>query len=202
MWEPLSLGPGCQDWPSWGGTGLLRAQGRQQFWAQSPGALSELAGFSCTHLWALPSLQRPLAPVWVIFSACSFSSPAGAPSSRLFLGPHLQRPQSQVLSEWQRKGQVLCPHGCVVPNFCHYRPKHVSLSVRRLQPSNAAGPIAWPWPLQTLCAAGAAREPVTPGKLPRAVLLLFCLGRAGAAGELAVCLLVTGEISLHAGGLG
>lgn len=90
LWEPLSLGPGCQDCPA----GWVRAAPvRRAAAVLGPvsWALSEPAGFSCTHLWALPSLQRPLAPVGD-FLSLPFSSPAGAPFLSALLGPHLQRP--------------------------------------------------------------------------------------------------------------
>lgn len=76
--EPLSPGPRCRDWPSWGGSGLCLCVERQQFWASLPGSARTRSLFLHTPLGPAKSPEAPLLP-WVIFSACSSSSPAGAP---------------------------------------------------------------------------------------------------------------------------
>lgn len=156
MHEPLSPGPGCQDWPSWGGSGLCLCVGWQQFWAQSPGLWQNSQAF-------LALSRGPFAPVGDFLSLLLLQPCRGPLPLGSFLGPHLRRPRSQVLSEssgWQRKGQVLC-----LTAVSSLTSATTGLSTFPFLSSGCslqtlAGPIAWPWPSQTLCGGlGAAREP-------------------------------------------
>lgn len=128
------------------GLAQLGWSGRASVWGGSssgpslPGSVRTRSLFLHAPLGPAKSPEAPLLP-WVIFSACSSSSPAGAPFlSALFLvlicgGPSPRFCLSPLGGRGKRTGPL--PHGCVVCNFCHYRPKLASLSVLRLQPSNA-----------------------------------------------------------------
>lgn len=164
-----------------------------------PGSVRTRSLFLHAPLGPAKSPEAPLLP-WVIFSACSSSSPAGAPFlSALFLvlicgGPSPRFCLSPLGGRGKRTGPL--PHGCVVCNFCHYRPKLASLSVLRLQKGKRSQD-----PLPGL---GHCRHCVEGWRLRESRghtvsasqgCVATLLPRAGwAAGELAVCLLVIVEI--------
>lgn len=102
------------------------------------------------------SLQRPPCSVGDFLSLLLLQ-PCRAPFLRLFSWSSSAEARSQVLSEWQRKGQVLCLTAVSSLTSATTGLAHVSLSVMSCSLQMLAGPIAWPWPLQTLC-GGQGRE--------------------------------------------
>lgn len=160
LYELLSLGPGCQDWPSWGGSGLCLCVGWQQFWAQSPGLCQSSQAFLAHTSGPCQVSRGPFAPMGdflslLLLQPCRGSLPLGS-----FLGPHLRRPRSQVLSGWQRKGRVLCLTAVLSLTSATTGLSTFPFLSAGCSLQTLAGPIAWPWPLQTLCGGlGAAREP-------------------------------------------
>lgn len=130
---------------------------------QSPGLCQNSQPFLAHTSGSCQVSRGPLAPVGDFLSLLLLQPCRGPLPLGSCLGPHLRRPPSQVLSEssgWQRKGQVLCL--TAVPSLTSAT---TGLSTFPFLSSGCslqtlAGPIAWPWPLQTLCGGlGAAREP-------------------------------------------
>ena len=180
--------------------------GQQQFWAQSPGLCQNSQPFLAHTSGSCQVSRGPFAPVGDFLSLLLLQPCRGPLPLGSCLGPHLRRPPSQVLSEssgWQRKGQVLCL--MAVPSLTSAT---TGLSTFPFLSSGCslqtlAGPIAWPWPLPTLCGGlGAAREPWSHCKCFSGLLLLLYLGRAGLQASWLCVFSSLGKPSSHAGGLG